>query len=166
MKQGTPQQLLSTQTGEPLALRNLRLPQGTAPGASLPQVGDGLLGADMVIADGRIDWLGPPASRDDLPDGPDMAMAMAWPGPVDCHTHLDKALVWQRSPNADGTFDGAMSSASRDAAAYHCADDIRQRADFALGNSLCPRYHGDPQPCGFRPRLVRAGLRHPLRTGR
>lgn len=132
MKQDAPRQLLSAQAGEPFALRNLRLPQGTVPMAGLPQVGDGLLGADMVIADGRIDWIGPPASRDDLPDGLDMARAMAWPGPVDCHTHLDKALVWQRSPNADGTFDGAAASASRDAAAYHCAHDIRQRVDFAL----------------------------------
>ncbi len=128
----TPLQVLSTQTGEPFALRNLRLPEGTAPTARLPQVGDGLLGADMVIADGRIDWLGPPASRDDLPRGLDMARNMVWPGTVDCHTHLDKTLVWQRSPNADGTFNGAAASAGRDAAAYHCADDIRHRADFAL----------------------------------
>ncbi len=136
MRQHILQQLLSVRTGEPFALRNLRLPQGTVTTTSLPQVGDGLLGADMVIADGRIDWLGPPASRDDLPNGIDRARALAWPGPVDCHTHLDKALVWQRSPNADGTFDGASSSASRDAAVYHSTDDIRQRVDFALSTAF------------------------------
>ena len=132
MKQNSPQPLLSALDGEPFALRNLRLPLGTVTTASLPEAGDGLLAADMVISDGRIDWIGPPASRDDLPEGPDLARAMAWPGPADCHTHLDKGLVWARSPNADGTFNGASSGAGRDAAAYHDAEDIRRRADFAL----------------------------------
>ncbi len=141
MKQDSPRQLglaqaLSAQTGAAFALRNLRLPLGTVPGAGLPAAGDGLLAADMVIAKGRIDWLGPPASRDDLPAGPDMAKAMAWPGTVDCHTHLDKALAWPRSPNADGTFDGAGASAFRDAAAHHGVEDIRRRADFALRTSF------------------------------
>ena len=132
MMQSTRLQLLSTQAGRPFGLRNLRLPEGTTPTAGLPKVGDGLLGADMVIADGRIDWLGPPASRDDLPDGLDVTRALVWPGPVDCHTHLDKTLAWQRSPNADGTFDGAAAGTGRDQASYHCADDVRKRARFAL----------------------------------
>lgn len=132
MKQNTPRELLLAQAGAPIALRNLRLPLGTVPVAGLPEAGDGLLAADMVIADGRIDWLGPPASRGDLPAGPDMAKAIAWPGTADCHTHLDKALAWPRSPNADGTFAGATASAGRDAAEHHSAEDIRRRADFAL----------------------------------
>ena len=61
MKQNTPLHVFSAQAGEPFALRNLRLPQGTVPTADLPPAGDGLLAADLVIADGRIAWLGPPA---------------------------------------------------------------------------------------------------------
>jgi cytosine deaminase len=35
---------------------------------------------------------------------------MALPSFVDMHTHLDKGHIWPRTPNPDGTFDGALSS--------------------------------------------------------
>lgn len=37
-----------------------------------------------------------------------------WPGFVDIHAHLDKTATWDRAPNHDGSFDGAVQ-ASREA---------------------------------------------------
>jgi cytosine/creatinine deaminase len=51
---------------------------------------------------------------------------------VDCHTHLDKGHIWPRTPNSDGTFQGALESVGRDREASWSASDLRPRMDFAL----------------------------------
>ncbi len=124
-------------------LRNIRLASA-----------EGLQRADMVVSNGKVDWVGPQGTRTDLPDGPDLGQAIVWPLTVDCHTHLDKGLVVHRSPNLDGTFDGASQSASADHEIYQSAEDIHRRAEFALKSAFAHgtaalRSHVDAAPETF-----------------
>lgn len=98
---------------------------------SLPAAGDGLVIADVVIARGRIEAIVPTGT---LPVEPscDLAGAMLWPGLVDCHTHLDKAHIWPRAANPDGTFRGAIDAAWIDQERRWTTGDLRRRMDFAL----------------------------------
>lgn len=57
---------------------------------------------------------------------------MALPSFVDMHTHLDKGHIWPRTPNPDGSFDGALSSVAGDREAKWSAEDVRARMTFAL----------------------------------
>jgi len=73
------------------------------------------------------------------------------PGFVDCHTHLDKGHISPRTPGADGSFAGAMSSVIADRIAHWTADDLRARMDFALRcahhyGTVALRTHLDSQP--------------------
>jgi len=58
---------------------------------------------------------------------------------VDMHTHLDKGHIWPRSPNPDGTFEGALNTVFNDRTGNWKAEDVRQRMDFAL---RCAYAHG------------------------
>lgn len=125
------------------ALRNIRLA-----GA------EGLRAVDMVVSNGKVDWIGAQGVRTDLAEGLDLGQAIVWPLTVDCHTHLDKGLVVQRSPNPDGTFDGASESASADHETYQNGEDIRRRAEFALKTAFAHgtaalRSHVDAGPETF-----------------
>ncbi|HEU0221684.1 MAG TPA: cytosine deaminase [Paracoccaceae bacterium] len=51
---------------------------------------------------------------------------------TDMHTHLDKGHIWERSPNPDGTFAGALASVRADREARWSAEDVHRRMDFAL----------------------------------
>lgn len=68
----------------------------------------------------------------------DLEGGIVLPCLVDCHTHLDKAHTWQRSPNPDGTFRGAIAALERDRQ-YWNATDLAKRMEFALE---CSYYHG------------------------
>jgi cytosine deaminase len=61
----------------------------------------------------------------------DLNDKIVFPGFVDCHTHLDKAHTWQRSPNKTKTFDDAIATLFADEK-YWTAEDIYKRANFAL----------------------------------
>jgi cytosine deaminase len=93
--------------------------------------GDGLLAADVVIAGGRIESVESPGTIAVEPSV-DLRGGMLWPGLVDCHTHLDKAHIWPRAANPDGTFRGAIDAAWGDQEPYWTADDLRRRMDFSL----------------------------------
>jgi cytosine/creatinine deaminase len=67
-----------------------------------------------VAADGVIDELAPAGGlrlRHNLVQGQGRQL---WPVFADIHAHLDKTATWDRAPNRDGTFDGAID-ASREA---------------------------------------------------
>ncbi len=110
----------------PLRLANLTLPACLA-----GQDGD-LVRGDLCIEGGRIvaDVAGPVVN---------MKGAMVFPAFTDMHTHLDKGHIWPRSPNPDGTFMGALTAVRGDTVGRWTAEDIRQRADFAL---RCAYAHG------------------------
>jgi len=68
----------------------------------------------------------------------DLDGALALPGFVDAHVHLDKAHTWERAPNRSGTFDEALETLARDRANWSRPDLVR-RAGFAL---RCAWEHG------------------------
>lgn len=124
--------VLPPATDAPFALKNVRVPAGLTSGLALPHLHDDLVDVDLVVHRGTIDWMGAAGtSKEDL-RGVDLRCAMVLPCPVDAHTHLDKGLVWARSPNADGTFASASKAATTDVERHQTASDVRARASFAL----------------------------------
>ncbi len=79
------------------SLRNLRFPRVTVADSQLSCISDGLVEVDLVIDRSEIKSVKPAGSGAVLTTDIDMAHAMAWPCPIDCHTHLDKGQVWPRS---------------------------------------------------------------------
>lgn len=69
----------------------------------------------------------------------DLARRIIFPCFVDIHTHLDKGHIWRRSPNANGTFAGAIESTERDAKLYGRQEDVYRRMEFGL---KCSYAHG------------------------
>jgi cytosine deaminase len=99
--------------------------------SDLPLAGDGLVVADIAVAGARIGEIAPPGTLQIEPSC-DLAGAMLWPGLVDCHTHLDKAHIWPRAANPDGSFRGAIDAAWADQEQRWTAEDLRRRIEFAL----------------------------------
>ncbi len=60
---------------------------------------------------------------------------------VDLHTHLDKGHMWERNPNLDGTFQGALNGVYRDCTEQRnwSYDDLYRRMEFGL---KCSYAHG------------------------
>jgi cytosine/creatinine deaminase len=99
---------------------------------------DGLVAADIVVADGRIERLSPPGTEAGLPRF-NLARGMVWPTFVDMHTHIDKGHIWPRARNPDGTFIGALEAVRFDRETRWSADDVAGRMDFSL---RCAYAHG------------------------
>ncbi len=113
------------------ALSNATLPAVAVEGYTAP-TNEGLVRADLLIADGLVAAILPPGSappefpKSDLRDG------MVWPCFADVHTHLDKGHIWARNSNPDGTFKGALQAVGADREANWSADDVRKRMEFSL----------------------------------
>ena len=60
---------------------------------------------------------------------------------VDLHTHLDKGHIWERNPNLDGTFQGALNAVHQDCNEQKnwSYDDLYRRMEFGL---KCSYAHG------------------------
>jgi len=60
---------------------------------------------------------------------------------VDLHTHLDKGHSWERNPNLDGTFQGALKGVYQDRTEHlnWTYDDIYRRMEFGI---KCSYAHG------------------------
>ncbi len=131
-------------------LANATLPAALIDDAHAPADADGLVAADIVIADGRIEHVGAAGSEEDFP-GLDMKRGMVWPCFVDMHTHIDKGHIWPRKQNPDGTFAGALAAVQEDREANWSATDVARRMDFSLraayayGTALL-RTHIDSRP--------------------
>ena len=95
----------------------------TVPACLIGQAG-GLVRLDLALAGGRIVASGGQNIQ--------MGGAMVLPAFIDMHTHLDKAQIWGRSPNPDGTFMGALGAAKADRERFWTEADLRRRIDFAL----------------------------------
>ncbi len=108
-------------------LDNLTVP-GCLVGSDAP-----LAELSLTLADGKIAAPAPGAQV------LDMKGAMVFPAFVDMHTHLDKGHIWPRTPNPDGSFDGAINAVSNDKTGRWGADDLRPRMEFSL---KCAYAHG------------------------
>lgn len=104
----------------------------TTPGC-LIENGAALASLDLTIVDGKIS--GPRQDATIV----DMKGAMVFPAFVDMHTHLDKGHIWARTPNPDGSFDGAINAVSNDKTGKWGVDDLRPRMTFSL---KCAYAHG------------------------
>lgn len=117
--------------GERFALTNATLPSVTVEGFGAP-ANEGLVSADIVIAGVKIEAVLPAGSTpSDLPQT-DLRNGMMFPCFVDMHTHLDKGHVWDRRPNTDGTFIGALDNVRADRVAHWSREDVRARMEFSL----------------------------------
>ncbi|SES20477.1 cytosine deaminase [Tranquillimonas rosea] len=116
---------LSLPDGGPVTLADASVP-GCLVGSSAD-----LVRRDITVADGRI--------AEGEGTRVDLGGAMVLPSFVDMHTHLDKGHIWDRAPNPDGTFAGALSSVADDRAARWSAADVRRRMEFGL---RCAEAHG------------------------
>lgn len=100
---------------------------------------DGFALAGIEIAGGTITRIHRQAEiSPDLP-AVDCHGSIAFPAFVDCHTHIDKGHIWQRSPNPDGSFPGALTAVGNDRAARWTAEDVERRMEFSLA---CAYAHG------------------------
>jgi cytosine deaminase len=112
-------------------LANATLPAALVDGAPGGADDDGLIAADLTIADGAIARIDKPNRRTRLPRL-DLDGGMIWPCFVDMHTHVDKGHIWPRKRNPDGTFTGALDAVRVDRDANWSAADVRRRMEFSL----------------------------------
>lgn len=107
-----------------------------------PLAGDDLCQVDLEIRDGQVVAIAPAGA---LPPAAiplvevDVRGKQVWPCFVDIHTHLDKGHTWERTPNPDRTFEGALNAIRKDADAYWHEDDVYRRMEFGL---KCSYAHG------------------------
>jgi cytosine/creatinine deaminase len=124
-------------------LRNATVPTSllTEPPPTGPGSADGLAVVDLEIRETRIAAVvaGRSVGDDRRDASVDLRGGLVWPCPIDVHTHLDKNHTWERAPNPDGTFDGAIRTVVADRAAHWSAEDVRRRMDFGL---RCSYAHG------------------------
>src|SRR5580704_802909 len=99
---------------------------------------EGVVRADVLIADGRVARIEHPRARDDGTAEVDLGSRQIWPTLIDIHTHLDKGHTVERSPNVDGTFHNARLAAVADRP-KRTAPDLRRRMGFGL---RCAYAHG------------------------
>jgi len=124
-------------TADSFRLTRARVPSALLGGGPTSTRSDGLVDCDIFVIGGRIDAIAAPGSRNDGPsESLDMAKGLVLPRFVDVHTHLDKGFIWDRSPNPDGTFWGALSTTMTDREARWSAEDVRRRMDFALRSAF------------------------------
>jgi cytosine deaminase len=112
-------------------LRNGTIPADLAPGLSTMTT-EGLAAADLIIADGLIESIVPAGTGAPVDASVDLRGGMVWPCFTDMHTHLDKGHIWERAPNPDGSFIGALETVRRDSADHWSAADVAARMEFSL----------------------------------
>ena len=123
-----------------------RLANATVPAVALAEPvavpdDDGLVIVDIEVRDGLIGQIMHPEDTPPTGEAPTVELdrGMVWPCFIDMHTHLDKAHIWPRRPNPDGTFDGALDATEKDRTRNWRAEDVARRMDFAL---RCALAHG------------------------
>jgi len=123
-------------------LANTRVPAcllGDGATVPMPIDSEGVVGADLLIDDGKLARIEPPGGeRNDGIARVDIGGRQVWPTLIDIHTHLDKGHTVERSPNVDGTFLNARLAAAADRP-HWTAPDLRRRMDFGL---RCAYAHG------------------------
>ena len=119
---------------KPSGLLNATIPEALLPSALI-----GSKACDIALEDGRIADILPAGQLPHVPGNIDLQKQMVWPCFADIHTHLDKAFIWDRTPNPDGTFMGALQATTQDREAYWTDADVERRMEFSL---KCAYAHG------------------------
>ncbi len=107
-----------------------------------PLTGDDMCRVDLDIQDGVVVAIAPSGN---LPPGAagqpeiDLQKKQVWPCFVDMHTHLDKGHIWERNPNPDRTFEGALNAVKTDSTLHWHEEDVYRRMEFGL---KCSYAHG------------------------
>lgn len=101
---------------------------------------DSIATIDLLLDDGRIAALSPaghlqPGDAAVVP----MRGGLVWPCFADLHCHIDKAHQWNRAPNLDGTFQGALAACATAPLEKQSDEDFTRRMEFSL---LCAYAHG------------------------
>ncbi|MBW4581358.1 MAG: cytosine deaminase [Tildeniella nuda ZEHNDER 1965/U140] len=94
---------------------------------------------DVEIDGSTIGAIAPAGRTNDEQPSVDLGGGIVFPCFVDLHTHLDKGHIWERTPNPDCTFDGAIDTSQTDAKKHWDADDVYRRMEFGL---KCSYAHG------------------------
>lgn len=117
-------------------LKNAHIPHSLLVNSNItPQTEENLCLCDLYINEGIIQKIIP---ADNKTVGIDLKKGIVLPCFADIHTHLDKGHVWQRRPNANGTFEGALNAVKKDHS-YWSYDDLYRRMEFGL---KCSYAHG------------------------
>nr|WP_272213832.1 cytosine deaminase [Marinicella sp. W31]MDC2879784.1 cytosine deaminase [Marinicella sp. W31] len=114
------------------ALLRASVPAVCLADASGLQAKEGLISADIVVENGKIDAILPSGTAPAALPAADMRDGMVWPCFTDMHTHIDKGHIWERRRNPDGTFMGALENVMADRQANWSADDVAARMEFSL----------------------------------
>lgn len=122
---------ISLPQSDTFCLRNATLPAICVPTFAGP-AREGLVRGDLVISDGRIALVAAPGSASPEIEAVDLMGGQVWPAFTDMHTHLDKGHIWNRRPNPDGSFEGALEAVRGDRDKQWNAEDVRTRMDFSL----------------------------------
>ncbi|NHN84110.1 cytosine deaminase [Acetobacter musti] len=121
-------------------IRNVRIPACLSSAPAVPAGPDDLLSCDLLIGGGTLaDILPAGTAPAEMPDILDGRGRIVLPLFADIHTHLDKSFIWDRTPNPDGTFAGAIGAVDRDREAFWTPDDVQARMEFSL---RCAWGHG------------------------
>lgn len=119
-------------------LKDVRVPACLLDPAAAGAGEDGLIPVDVAVeGDGIVAVTAATEAPDDdagvrQRGALDLCDWQLWPAYVDAHTHLDKTHTASRTPNADGSFEGAIEAERWDRERYWSPDDLRRRMDFAL----------------------------------
>ncbi len=114
----------------PQALRNMRLPRWLLGTGWPEQAGQPAL-ADLMLAHGRVERLVPATGTACVEGEWDLAGALALPGLVEAHAHLDKTLTLDRLGDVEPGLLGAIAAMMHDRERW-TSQDIRGRAEEAL----------------------------------
>lgn len=101
----------------------------------IPETRENLFLCDLKIEQGIIEKIIPASEKN---TGIDLKKGIILPCFIDVHTHLDKGHIWERNPNLDGTFNGALTAVKKDNINWN-AEDIYTRMEFGL---KCSYAHG------------------------
>jgi len=95
---------------------------------------------DLKIVKGKIVQI-TPSNGENTEDiiSYDLAKKLVFPCFADLHTHLDRGHIWERSPNSNGTFAGAIDAVINDKQEHWRSDDVYRRLEFGL---KCSYAHG------------------------
>ncbi|GAB4238423.1 MAG: cytosine deaminase [Stanieria sp.] len=120
-------------------LKNVNLPNYFLKKNNVDSEQEQLILVNIEIENGKIKQIISAQQESNFNNSINLNKSIILPCLIDCHTHLDKGHIWQRSHNLYGTFDNALDIAIQDAEKYWQAEDVYRRMEFGI---KCSYAHG------------------------